>query len=889
MGKIRNLIQSQQEREVIKTAPDLVIYIEGLPYLQNAYLTSNPSNPFLVNFNNYVTTFTASYDLDQMIPSCSFTLNIPAHLRYLFQAPGGNNLIQTMMQVQVFTKGYYFATNGDTLFYRVFKGFTSHITHTDDGQALLISIQCQGILGFFGMMQIEQSPAAQSSSPSQMTPFQSIFAGMSAYQQIEALFLHTSFTDGFWSQSLGGDQSGATTIQQTPYFNAIEHGFIAKWQTILMDLCRETHIFGLQNKDIKDVASALLQIAKASPDKGDLGMSTAASQMSIASNVPESQQSQFVIDTPKIRALHPDFGIGTLELTNGRVISRLDFLRNITSAINYECFQDIDGQIIIKPPLYNLDVKNLGTQTPPPANPQYTQSHQNTDFTNANNPFIINLSEIISESETEDQAAIRYTRMTVQGDTTPQYQGIIQLGTQLRGVGAYVDLPKLAQFGLREEPPQTIHWVAYDDPLALFAIAASEMARRNRAFRTYTFEIPLRPELHLGFPVFIPHRDMYGYVKSVTINLQIGGTATMSVTLDALRKRPMFPQPNSTTGTSSGTVFVAQPNLVLKWTQGSTTATPEPGNATAPNPTASPADLTGSQVSVPLPPTAAAANPTPSQLAMVSFQQQALGSYFALSSDTKDASWRIQPDTASTWAAPNPSAGASSKFPRLVDNTYYYDLYHTSVPYTDEKGYEVLIPFPWGRWLDLKTMLQEVTRDGYVIPRPSGAGQSPDFTLVQAANTFLYAGLGGSGVTTGDASSKLSGALAQLQTTLGIAPNSGTTAPGTTVSPVPTGTTPSSTPGTLQDITVFALDYGKPPYNFSGANGIITVAQPDAQIDAVLIATTTASEQQKVNMFLTGATPTPDLTLASQVKAVGNTTLSAGQTPLQPGQFAVQP
>ena len=164
MGNIRNLAQSAQEREIIKTCPDLVVYLDGLPYLKNVFLSANPSNPVIVNFNDYITSFNSNYDVDNMIPSGSFTLTVPAHERHLFQVPGGTNIIQTMMQVQVYAKGYYFASNGNTLFRRVFKGLTTHITHSDDGKTLTITVQIQGIMRLFELMQIDLNPAIQSSA-----------------------------------------------------------------------------------------------------------------------------------------------------------------------------------------------------------------------------------------------------------------------------------------------------------------------------------------------------------------------------------------------------------------------------------------------------------------------------------------------------------------------------------------------------------------------------------------------------------------------------------------------------------------------------------------------------------------------------------------------------
>src|SRR5208282_3236100 len=118
-------------------------------------------NYSIVNFNDYVTSFSVGYDTDSLIPSASFGLQVPNYLKHLFQMPGGNNLIQTMMEVQVFAKGYFLANNGDTVYRRVFKGLVSHIGYSDNGKLLEMSVQCYGTLQFLELMQINLNPAVQ--------------------------------------------------------------------------------------------------------------------------------------------------------------------------------------------------------------------------------------------------------------------------------------------------------------------------------------------------------------------------------------------------------------------------------------------------------------------------------------------------------------------------------------------------------------------------------------------------------------------------------------------------------------------------------------------------------------------------------------------------------
>jgi hypothetical protein len=914
MGKIRNLVQSAQEREIIKTAPDLVVYLDGLPYINNVFLSANPSNPVIVNFNDYITAFNSNYDVDNMIPTGSFTMTVPAHERYLFQVPGGTNIIQTMMQVQVYAKGYYFASNGNTLFRRVFKGITSHVTHSDDGKTLTITVQIQGIMRLFELMQIDLNPAIQSSAAAHVTAMHSVLWSMNPYSQMAFTFLYPSFTDGFYVNSLK-----QKTIQNDPYFAALSDGFIAKFQSLLFDICQDSHIYGLQNKEIEQVLKFFNDIAVKSPNKGTKGWSLLSVENAWYSNKKASEY-QDIVNVDKIRSYQADHSVGSIQLVNGRAVSRAELLRQITNVINFECFQDIDGQIIIKPPLYNLDVTNLSSSTT--ASQTYSQQNPNTDINNTNNPFIVHLSEIKSEQETEDEKAVKATRMAIQGNTTVDTQ-FLQIPADLRGVSEYMDLAKIARYGLRQEPAKTIPWLLDGDIYSSFAQACSEIAVANKGFRTYTFSIPMRPEIHLGFPMYIPHRDMYGYTKNVSISYNQGGGATMTIMLDTLRKRPMYPQPGSGQNGQPNTVFASQPDLVLKWTYGPAVTQQQandlqnalsissisnalnngilPGSSTATptDPNAVVANLSGQQITLPRPPP----NPnavtglfinspiTADQNSVLTDQQATYASYYGPSSDTADNAWRIQKDTDPLYATVGTSTASATVAPvesylpgtgifvnqRNVNQDYYADV-HTTIPYTDGKGYEVIAPFPWGRYIDLKTALQEFTRDGYVVQSEATAAQNTVQTL-QNTQTALFAGLD---QPTGSAD-PASSAIAALNTTAGTTnnpPNSSTTkAQFTTV----VGTDGSELLGAddkpimvLQfpqtvlnkaNITVFELDYSG--FNAS-SNSTITQGQPDTLLNSELVQNTTTVEQTKLNVFLTGAVVQSGSAIGTQNQALAN-------------------
>jgi hypothetical protein len=814
---IRNISQTVQERQIVKLAPDVVCYLDGLPYLINWYIpsASNGNQYTLVNFNDHVTTFNAAYDTDMLIPNATIGLQIPNFMKHFYQMPGGNNLVQPMMEVQVFAKGYFLANNGDTVYRRVFKGMVSHVAYNDNGKTLEISIQCLGTLHFFELMQTAiqisiQTAGALGTSP---TFYDSIFPTKNPYEIIAALFtwgLKTPgdqpsglssnsslpFNSGFSQSNLNQPIPGASN---DVYTQAVELGYVAKWQAILANISQDVHMYGF-NKDNPSKG-----IAKPSDVRGVQGKNERPASQSNPPTLNETDSAANIY-YDKIRQHTPDMVVGDPTLWNNKVVSRMDYLRYCINIINFEGYQDLDGKIIIKPPLYNLDVTNLGptqqASTPSPQTTQVTSSingqpvssttttysgsssagQSSNPATNpaieiqvSTNPFVINLVEILTEQETEDQAAIRKTRMTVRGTPSAGLQ-LPQYPSDTLNTREYIDLAKLQKFGLREEPIITVPWLQGDSN-ALFAYAVTETVRQNRGYRTYTFTIPLRPELKLGFPVFIPHKDMYAYIKNISINHQVGGTSTMTVTCDSVRRRVMLPAVQKDSNGNSYTSYTSTPNLIWQWstTSGTTTgvagldASQSPSNnlsylnnisqgttTSGSNSSVNPASVVGKPLTLPEPQSLNKIDLLQSALQTERFQR--MGTWGCMQPSTPYSHYVVANDTNNVFTNPIP-----------CDQTYLVTLAKGTMPYTDAKGYELVTPFPWGRWENLRTAMIEFTQEGYVVNTGNtdvngNLTTDPDTAVLQSTQAFIFAGLG-TPTATGNASSQLIQALAATQNT----------------------------------------------------------------------------------------------------------------------------
>jgi hypothetical protein len=163
----------------------------------------------------------------------------------------------------------------------------------------------------------------------------------------------------------------------------------------------------------------------------------------------------------------------------------------------------------------------------------------------------------------------------------------------------------------------------------------------------------------------------------------------------------------------------------------------------------------------------------------------------------------------------------------------------SSQPYTDEKGYELVTPFPWGRWKVLIEALYE-THLGVLVP----GSTLQDVEQISGTNVFLFAGVGS---ISGSSSQKiLKSQLAAL----------------------------SNVSSEASDATTFELVN---PLPGSQQTNILNSMQPDSSL---LLTQAQSNTQAATKMFLTGNLPPQAgsaLALATHMTdKTSNTTTSTG-------------
>ena len=674
---VRNLGQTHQERPIIKMAPDTIVYIDGLPYLFNDFVGTNGT---VFNINDFVTQASGAADLNTWVPSCTVNLSVPNDLKFLAMAPAGQRIIKTMSEIKIFTKGYYLTEAGDTVYHRIFWGVVTGVNYSDNRKTLEITLTCRGILHLFELMQINVAPSVVTAQAmgGEVTPFIAKWPQLNPMEVI----LHT------FKYPLKQDVVDSDTLAQKNTWvpkDLFERAYVVKWNRHLLDMQKAVRLHGLATKKSSKTGSPKITdtptTTAADPKDKDPGAGQGR-QGTVVATKDEVERAQ-LLDYDIVAKFLPAYQLGAINLLQSTVTSRLTRIDEMVRLMGYEGYQDVDGSIVIKPPLYNLDT-------------------QNTDASPARNPFIIHLPEVLNtEVETEDESQVRMTRTTVKGTIAGQLLG--DSGAKVIPEATYFDPALIHQFGLRTEPPKTIPLLAANG-YATFGFAVAEQVKLNKNYRTYTVTIPMRPEIRLGFPIYVPHNDFYAYLENVSWSFVRGGQATMTLSCTNIRHREMFAKEKVTevpVGKDGAKVqikewiYTSLPNLELKYTaKPADTQSINSKNQVTTNPV-------GAEMTQPSkdPKTQ---DPTPEQKELKARQEERLKLLTGTKEDTGGLSWRVSDGTGGFFTRPETGG--------KVNQTYYNVITRKAMPYTDEKGYNVIRPFPWGRYMKLEDALDMLTR-----------------------------------------------------------------------------------------------------------------------------------------------------------------------------------
>ena len=210
--------------------------------------------------------------------------------------------------------------------------------------------------------------------------------------------------------------------------------------------------------------------------------------------------------------------IGQMQHWESTYETKLQIAQAVTEATGYEFYQDVDGDLVFKPPFYNLD-------------------------TSSNRVYRIEDIDIISINFTHSEPEATWIKVK------PSYnKGLLMLSNEgsLNREAIHADPKLLAQFGWRGGATLEVTYTT--DVRACHLIGMARLDLLNVGINSATLTIPLRPEMRPGIPVYVAFEDSFYYISQLAHGLSFGAQCTTTLQLICRRRKffaPGTPEPAS--------------------------------------------------------------------------------------------------------------------------------------------------------------------------------------------------------------------------------------------------------------------------------------------------------------------------------------------------------
>jgi len=550
------------QRKLVQHTPDALVFVNG-----EMSVPGCPRCKGKINLQPFITGLSIEAGVDAGGHSGSINLSIPKHHSDSF-VRDAQFVLKPGLEIHIYLKGYFPVTDmyHDILeqkvskgsnqtvgqkfkteqmgledvmnypYYHCFHGVVTQVDHSYSSGFNTATIQCASMLHFWQYHRISTNASLFGVRPSNSKLRLSLegnnFVRMTPYEIIYTLFHDTAGAAsgvGF-ALSTKTNQGAKSSVNNQSLFslnieywkrrfdskmmnlrmhgvsgallNAAQAAFLGRISTSQSTKILRGRFLG---KDQQSRMQSFLSTAKSlgffSSKNKDLLTYAAKSR-------PTTKPAE--INIGQMQAFATDLStMGQVNMWEATYQSKLDLARQVTEITGFEFYQDVDGDLVFKPPMYNLD-------------------------TSESRVYTIEDIDIISLNHSSKEPEVTY--MTVKGSHIRNVRG-----TGLEGEwgvrGQYIDYRLVAQFGWR---PGSFDTAYFNNSKSMFFAAINRMDVMNAGINYASVTIPIRPELRPGYPVYIKPMDCFYYLKSMSHSFQFGGQCTTSLQLIAKRAK-FFP------------------------------------------------------------------------------------------------------------------------------------------------------------------------------------------------------------------------------------------------------------------------------------------------------------------------------------------------------------
>jgi hypothetical protein len=498
-----------QQPPVLKLSPDYKVFLNGLSSLPVQSTAAEAQLPPLGNavhyrdLNSDVAGVNISMSIENSPGTASFTINVPRHQTearaYLRD---GEVAIKPLMEVHVYLRGRFNNQNNQPQYYLAFWGVVATVQEQYSDGMHSISVSCMDILHWWEITKVVTSPTALAALevPGQnATALSSIYTGLDAHTIIYDLGKITM--QNFMLPNTINVTDSKDKGQAVEQFRR-ETDFMALYWNVRFQAIRNAmRMYGFAG------FAACIDGKSVGVNKSDAGASTeSGTQPSVGGNIVAGNYVVTVVKTcdNQIQQMFP------YKKTAGRDAgqqesqqrSKLEIAKEVANNTHWEFFLDMDGTIVFKPPFFNVDVR-------------------------CNEASVVRDIDIINYTRTETELGA-LTSLYVKGRAANEAEPDMAFG------GWWIDWPLAMRIGLRHETRE--EWRLTEASMAK-TYAQAELVRHNAMLDTLELTVPGRPELRLGYPIYIEPLDSFYYIYAIDHGIQSGGTFTTTLSLKAKRTR----------------------------------------------------------------------------------------------------------------------------------------------------------------------------------------------------------------------------------------------------------------------------------------------------------------------------------------------------------------
>ncbi len=465
-----------------------------------------------VQFNRYITQISTEGSVDSPPGSATVTLSIPDTDINDFYVDG-QFIIISMMEIEIFGKGY-FSVGGLFPYYKMFWGLVSSVTSSWDNGVRTVQLSCKDMLRWWEVTNVTLNPAFLDSfggSAGNFQMFGNQFAGQGPYRVIIALARESMGDFSMTTGTLYNTQPDKG--QESQVIGTYAKDVMAYWQLKFGNIWNSLVLYGTSGQ------SYTINGAGGQVDSTSLNRTVIAAeetrQAQEADATGEGESSEIKVHLTQLAAFKTEIPKApAIDFFQTESQSKLAIALTARDQAGFEFYCDTTGDIIFKPPFYNLNVI--------PNKPvSWIQDY-----------------EIISDSISDSEAEV-YTHITASGNAFSGGSTDYGLNTDITTPRAGVyDYHLLRRYGWRRLDYQAA-WAS--NPRQLFFHLIDYLDRVNSKRQNGSITIPMRPELRMGFPIWIPSYDSFFYIQGISHNYSVGGQATTTLNLTAKRSKFIAP------------------------------------------------------------------------------------------------------------------------------------------------------------------------------------------------------------------------------------------------------------------------------------------------------------------------------------------------------------